>query len=307
MHGKRQKKRPNHQWWAVAFFDLLGQRKSFLENEVALGVDDPEAVARLVRATQESVAVILRFHDLYKRFRTAYLQRPAPNLANLPPNIRAKAERWRRTSVKHVPFSDGLVVYFGLRPEPDHSPVLALHFLTMGAGMLAMLQVSAGKPIRGGIDAGTGIQTHGQLFGAGVAKAYELESLRAKWPRILVGDDLMTYLDTKLNVPPQDDVDEWNSGTAERIKETLFQDNDGKWAVDFLGPMFRRIPDGSGPPAPVSEVHRGYDQVRRALDYWRKKPCSSIDEENERKHIQDKYQYLADYFAHHAALWDLRP
>jgi hypothetical protein len=301
----KRKGQPVHQRWCVAFLDLLGQRKSLIETEIPIGETDPGMIARSVDATQQSIAVILRFHTLYDQFRRAYLQRQPADLARLPTGVCSRAERWRLTTVRHVPFSDGLVVYFALKPDSDHSPALALHFLTMAAGMLAMLQSASGTPIRGGIETGTGIQTQGQLFGAAVAKAYELEAYEAKSPRILIGNELLTYLETKLNLPADDVVDKWNRRTAERIRDTLFQDVDGRWAVDFLGPMFCRIP-GGGPPPPVSAVHRGYGAVKDALSYWRGKQCSSDAEETERRNIEEKYRYLVSYFESRSTLWNLQ-
>jgi hypothetical protein len=258
---------------------------------------DADAERRLVEATRESVGVIVRFHEQYKSFRTIYLKRPSPDLSHLPPSRRRIAEQWRRTRIRDLPFSDGLVVYLSLHPDLDHSPVLGLHFLTMAAGMLALVQAAMGKPIRGGIDAGTAIRTHGQLFGAAVVKAYELESETAVWPRILIGDDLVQYLETKLNGPREEELDELNRFTAERVFQTLFKDTDGKWAIDFLGPMFHTVPDLERPLALDRLFCSAYSKSKQALHHWKN--------ENSSERLVAKYQYLCDYIASRAGAWGL--
>jgi hypothetical protein len=71
-----------------------------------------------------------------------------------------------------------------------------LHDIMLTVSAMTLGQLARGKPIRVGIDAGTGIEVDDQLFGAGLVKAYCLESEAAQWPRIAVGNTLVMCLDS---------------------------------------------------------------------------------------------------------------
>jgi hypothetical protein len=82
----------------------------------------------------------------------------------------------------------------------------------------------------------------GELFGAALVKAYELESRCAQYPRLVVGDTLVTYL-TELRSSStaglQDDVER---AIATRLLRSLKRDDfDQRWIVDYAGAMFRDL------------------------------------------------------------------
>jgi len=51
----------------------------------------------------------------------------------------------------------------------------AVYDLLLACGSLMLVQLAAEKPIRGGIDVGTGMDLDRKLFSAAMVKAYELE------------------------------------------------------------------------------------------------------------------------------------
>jgi hypothetical protein len=105
-------------------------------------------------------------------------------------------------------------------------------------GML--VQLAKGRPIRGGLDVGVGAVVDGELFGAGLVKAYNNESERAKHPRVVAGKDLIQYLDAKSHDPGTDFKAQFERGMAHQVRDFLIEDfEDGEWVLDYAGPKMR--------------------------------------------------------------------
>ena len=98
-----------------------------------------------------------------------------------------------------------------------------------------LIQLAAGTPLRGGVDVGTGIEVEGELFGAACVKAYELEK-NGKYPRLVVGNDLVGYLRSSLAAPGAELERQFGRKMARGLLDLVKKDDfDGKWIVDYAG------------------------------------------------------------------------
>ncbi len=96
------------------------------------------------------------------------------------------------------------------------------------------------RPIRGAIDVAWGVEIRpGELYGAAVARAYELESIYAQYPRIVVSPRVVAFLQAHKNNQEQDVYSANNRGLAELCLGMLAQDVDGIWILHYLGDQFR--------------------------------------------------------------------
>jgi hypothetical protein len=160
---------------------------------------------------------------------------------------------------------------------------------------IAVIQLARGKPLRGGVDVGTGIETADQLFGASVVKAYELESEVAQYPRIVVGSTLREYLDA-LSLQPADNPDplaRYEIVQAKRALRLLTLDEDGQWILDSLGDGFR---EDLGANLPVGVVHDAHQFVRESVRKWQR-----------HEKLGPRYKWLARYFSKRATRWQWNP
>ncbi len=130
------------------------------------------------------------------------------------------------------------------------------------------------------------------LLGPVVVGAYELESNVAKWPRIVVGDEVRTYLQ-KATTAPSDHVGDGGQQLARKLLSTLVTSEDGSTMIDFLSKSFR---DVCG-PASAENVHKANRFVLAERDRWR-----MVDDERGRK-LADRYETLARYFERRSHLW----
>jgi hypothetical protein len=78
--------------------------------------------------------------------------------------------------------SGGMLLACPLKPEDGNVPARGVYEIVLTCATMMLAQRAAGRPIRGGIDVGTGIEIDRELFGAAIVKAYEIESSRAGYP-----------------------------------------------------------------------------------------------------------------------------
>jgi hypothetical protein len=76
-----------------------------------------------------------------------------------------------------------------------------------------------------------------QILGPAIIKAFILEQYKADYPRIVVGDDLVHFLDDVCQIEsgraPKEYID-----CAKMCRALLSKDEDGLYVVDYLGAPF---------------------------------------------------------------------
>ena len=73
-----------------------------------------------------------------------------------------------------------------------------------------------------------------------LSRPYELESKIAKYPRIVIGDELIEYLEYKQNIPGEDIFIATNKKLSEVCFDLITLDDDGYPFLDYLGKGFRK-------------------------------------------------------------------
>lgn len=121
-------------------------------------------------------------------------------------------------------------------------------FVAVAGTVLAFL-VHRNVMLRGGIDLGKavdippleGTADTREIYGAVIERAYSLESKVAQYPRVVIGDTLLRFLDDMMNGADQVDRNvAFNARMASRCKDLLIVDPfDGRVMLDFLGAEIR--------------------------------------------------------------------
>lgn len=121
--------------------------------------------------------------------------------------------------------------------SPSEEVISAIFYL---AGTLCLIGLAAGHPIRGGIEIAWGMELHpGELYGPAVARAYELESEVAEYPRIVVGPETVRFLQGHAANPAEDAFSQADREFASLCLDMLVQDTDGHWFLHYLGDKFQ--------------------------------------------------------------------
>ena len=119
-------------------------------------------------------------------------------------------------------FSDSVVVSY---PVTEISSVFTL----VNDVALAVIELAyAGYLLRGGITVGKLIHTEEYLVGPAMIKAYEMESRKAKYPRVLI-DPVVFKFARMYHAPQNSPADE-----VGYIRSLLTKDDDGEHFFDYV-------------------------------------------------------------------------
>jgi hypothetical protein len=110
------------------------------------------------------------------------------------------------------------------------------------AGSLALIGLGIERPLRGAVDVAWGVELRpGELYGAAVARAYEIESQRAQYPRIVIGERTLGLLEAHIGRDVTDNASRIDRQLAEICHSMLLRDLDGETILHYLGPAFREF------------------------------------------------------------------
>lgn len=228
--------------YCVSFIDLLGQREA-LRNQTLLPYISSEAdKQKLIETLRDSVGSIAAL----QKHADAMLESSAPNAnshlrAKLSPEQQAQWDEMPDTKITTQRWSDGLMSFACLGDQQVKCPLTGVFHLFNLASSLCFIGLASRRPIRGAIEIAWGVELNpGELYGAVVARAYELESEIAGYPRIVVGPEALKFLDLQCRNPNTDPVSLHNRKLATQCRDMIIQDTDGHWLLHYLGETFRQ-------------------------------------------------------------------
>jgi hypothetical protein len=271
----------------LAYLDILGQRRK-LRQFSRLPKDDPET-RQLLR---ETAGVVLRLRQLSRTcFET--LQKDSPFTPLLPPYVQQIMKEGKE-SVKTLGFSDSFIMWvpFG-GDEKQVRSIIGVYSCMAACCLLQLMALCEGRPIRGGIEVGPALELNdAEVYGPVLEKAHFIESLLADYPRIVVGDELLKYLEvtgprarTTLLGPTIESL-------ATDARRLVTQDSDGLWMLDFLG---ERVSE-------LSEAVVRQKLFAMAQNYIDQQKQVAYDDQDH-KHLS-RYFRLGAYFEERAAGWN---
>ena len=115
-----------------------------------------------------------------------------------------------------------------------------------------------------------------------------MESQEAKWPRIVVGKEMVRYLDSARAVRPADKFDALNCQLAEFVRSWIETDVDGNFFVHYLGAAFRQV-RGDAIVNDALPLIRSF--IDEQLTVWRRQGNTKLVE---------RYDILREYYERNA-------
>jgi len=182
------------EWYCVAFVDILGQSQ-LLEQfaEIPFDDDSEEKKEFLALCSQTYGRIITLTDDIQQQF--SILTDPQNITTGVPDKYH---DLWRELTsfeIRVERYSDGFAVYVPLAADRPLLHIYAVSLIISTMASTALLSLARGYSIRGGIDVGHGcIMPDGNLYGPGVYSAYKLESQVAQYPRIVIGNHAINYV-----------------------------------------------------------------------------------------------------------------
>jgi hypothetical protein len=263
--------------YAAAFIDLLGQRAQLAGCDLL-----PDRVEDVVPLARASIAQVRWLHKMFADF---YRGLTAELMDGDKRFDHPRVSEIRAVSLKYQRFSDGLVFYVSLMGPPRPEILNGVYGLVAASGALCLLGLSCERPIRGGIAVAWGAELNeNELYGCVMARAYELESKVAAYPRIVVGEHLPGYLASLGQLEGDDVAVRYTRELASVTLSLLGRDRDGTPIVDYLGQGFRKYIATTLKPEDYGDAKAF---IEKQLDHWR-----SVGDEK----LTRRYTALKDYF-----------
>lgn len=277
--------------YAVAFIDLLGQQE-FLRNLRSLpNSEDPQDMEATKEHLKNTYGAVTGMRKFFSDSFAAYARKPR-DLSELTPQQRKEFNALTNNPIEFQTFSDSVVIFMPLRTDTAKLPVRGVFGILGAAATTFICCLAAGHPIRGGIDVGLGMDiAKNDIYGPALSRAYTLESRIANYPRIVVGNELVRYLETTRDQEPIDAAAVVAKKTAERCIECLAVDDDGYPFVDYLGESYRRM---FGEVIDVSVIQKAYSHVLNFTAKYQKEKNSKL---------AFRYTLLRNYFEDRLPLW----
>lgn len=229
--------------YCISFIDLLGQRDALKGQGLLPIFKSEEDHKRFISTLKDSIGAILRLQARAEdMLAEGQRERPqSPFRTSLSSDQQAIWDEMSRARVTTQRWSDGLVSFVCLGDKDIKCPLNGIFNIFGTAGSVCFMGLASGFPIRGALDVAWGVEIRpGELYGAAVARAYELESIYAQYPRIVVGPRVIAFLQAHKNNKDQDVFSANNRALAELCLSMLAQDADGLWILHYLGDQFRQ-------------------------------------------------------------------
>jgi len=269
--------------YCISFVDLLGQRAEY-KGEGLLPQSENER-RPFLNKIKKTINPIYRLQNDASKYTEAALKYEGTFKNNLSKAQQKQYDQMREIKVKQQRWSDGLVYFVSLQQGNVKCPINGIFHIFGTVGSLCFLGLCRKHPIRGSVDISWGVELHpGELYGAAVANAYEFESEIAQYPRIIIGERVINYLEAYLQNPDSDIFSEFNRGLAERCLGMIAIDFDGNYILDYLGQGFKK----SITKARHEKLFElALQFVNEQLEYWREKKNTKLSM---------RYNHLFAYF-----------
>jgi hypothetical protein len=281
--------------YCIAFIDLLGQREEYKnEGLLPLFTSDKERNDFNLRIKNTIGAILSLQKDAETMMETALTPSPERK-QRIPPEHHENYDKMLQTKIKHQRWSDGLVFFASLGDPDIKCPVVGLFELFALAGSLCFLGLARKQPIRGAIDIAWGMELYdGELYGAAVAKSYELESYVAQYPRIIISQRTIGFLEAHRQNMDNDIYSQCNRQFTEMCLNMIVEDSDGNFIIHYLGDSFREYIS--------NKVHE--DIYKEAIIFVQNEYKKFRKKKNTK--LAFRYSYLLSYFIAHPTSQSLK-
>lgn len=226
--------------YCACFIDLLGQQDALRDEGLMPPLSNENDRQEFLKKVRQSVGAI---ETLQKQ--AEFLTQRSEHALSIRDQLTEEEmilyDEMKKAKVKQQRWSDGLVFYSSLQMKDIKCPMGAVFEVFLLSGALCFLGLANKQPIRGAIETAWGVELHeNELYGAVVAKSYELESKVAQYPRIVVGQRTIDYLNAYLaeEANPEDKLALYNRNLAVMCIRMTAIDQDGYHILDYLGKTF---------------------------------------------------------------------
>ena len=279
-------------YYTVGFLDVLGQQERLRALRSLPDKSNEKQMATFIKDLKGTYGVVTGTRQMFENFFKSF-SKTDTDVGILTAEQRKIYKQLTSNPIQIKSFSDAIIVFVSLRTDKVKLPTRGIWGIMAAAASTALLSLAAGHPIRGGIDIGLGMEIEkGEIYGPSLARAYTLESKIAEYPRIVVGQECIDYLQMTASLKPNDIYSQVGSISAKQCLNLLTIDDDGRPIIDFLGDYFWQ---SIGNTIEKKIVEKAYQNIIQFSEKFR-------NENDTRKAF--RYTLLRGYFEHRLASWE---
>lgn len=283
--------------YVVAYVDILGQEERLKGFPKLIHNLNPEYIDELTRAIKDTYGKVNVVRRLFEGFlkEDNELRIDDSRYQSLSQKQKDEFQRIRYSRIDVRCFSDATVFYAPLRNAKGVLTLVPILQMLCGSAMSILFSLAKGIAIRGGIEIGVALDfPNFGIYGSAYYGAYELESKVAKYPRIVLGDELIRYLSICRSNDGNDPETISNRTFADMCSRMICEDVDGRPIVDFLSPdiplMFKHYTDTKTLAMLKQKRDEGLGFVRKEQERLKKSQDSKDSE------LAFHYAHLMDYY-----------
>ena len=261
----------------TVFLDVQGQREKFKGLRLPKTPDEHAAVQEVLKDT---AGFVVGLRDAFRR-----------NFEAFEAGISRK--KGEHLQPRFVGFSDSFVVSVPLTPvNGDMTPLVRIFSALSSASTIMMTAFASKHAVRGGIEVGLGVEIGPEeIYGTALGDAFELESTRAKYPRVLIGKTFWDYLGAARKEFSGRKSDALCAMVQKITDFTAVED--GERYLDYLGEVMSQL---AKPGDAKIMVQPGYDFIVSEYDKF----VAAKDEK-----LAERYGKLRGYYESRLGLWGL--
>lgn len=226
-------------WYVVAFIDLLGQQDKLRRITALPNVENEEEIAEFKSKVGEFYKPLYALQTFFNDSIIPFMKESIEQ-STLTRSGRELLEQFRSTPIFYRHFSDSLIVYIPLSNDIGNFQCRAVYSVLAAAAITFLSCLTHGWTIRGGIELGLAMDIEeNEIYGPALARAYNLESRIAHYPRIVIGEELIRYLQQVAGQNTSTGEGRAHAGIAARSLRLISVDDDGCSFLDWLGKDIR--------------------------------------------------------------------
>ncbi len=288
--------------YVVVFLDLLGQKEHLAElpNRVPNEGFTPEHI----KIIQDTYGATFAFREIFRNFFESHENHKVDSklLEDLTDNQIGLFNRMACPKMHLQYMGDAIVLYSKLINELGELSLRSILGMLGNCALAMLFQFGRGNPIRGAIEIGVAVDWKDfGIYGSALHSAYSLESSVAKYPRVIIGDELLKYLQIWQEEKGDDELKRVNKEVARRCFSVICEDIDGRAILDFLSPDLPSIFGHSAGDAQLKvlrkSVEEGFSFVSREYKRFVSEKISKL---------AFRYALLREYYMSRMGEWDER-
>lgn len=278
--------------YVVVFLDLLGQKERLAQFPKLIPSEG--LTPELKRVIQDTYGATYKLREMIRMYIEGHEHHKVDTklLEDLTDSQIDLFMKMTSSKIHFQYMGDAIVLYSRLTNKHGKLNVRSILTMLGNCALAMLLQFGRGDPIRGAIEIGVAMDWEKfGIYGSAFYSAYSLESSAAIYPRVIIGDELLKYLQVWENEQEVDEPSIVNKKMAKLCFSVICEDTDGRAILDFLSPDLPAIFGHSSGDAEFKVLRKS---VEDGFSFVSREYRRFVSEKN--SELAFRYALLRDYY-----------